>query len=112
MTLPGWPPRDWRAFLALVASVLGSASLTVFAGWIVWILWRGGWPGFTAHDRIELPGKALLLSLGGSLVVLVSLGLAINRREIKVGREGFEISGGDPEQPSGPTIATTTEIKA
>lgn len=106
---PGWPPRDWRALLALVASVAGSASLTGFAGWLVWILWQGGWPIATAEMRIGILGKALLLSLGGSLVVLISLGLAINRRSVKVGRDGIEVSGGD-DAPT-PSVVTTTRTE-
>ena len=104
MTIPNWPPRDWRALLALLASIVGSASLTAFAAGIVWILWRGGWSAVTAEQRIELLGKALLLSLLGGLIVLVSLGLAINRREIRVSRQGFEMSGGDDPDPSNPEV--------
>lgn len=99
MRRPPWPPRDWRALLALAASIAGATFLTLLAAWIVWILWRGGWPIWTARDRIALLGKALLLALGGSFVVLVSLGLAINRREIKVSRDGFELSGGEDSAP-------------
>ena len=96
----GWIGRDWRASIALLASIAGSAALTGFAGWIAWILWQGGWPSATAGQRIALLGQALLLALAGSLVVLISLGLAINRREIRVGRDGFELSGGDGPAPS------------
>jgi hypothetical protein len=105
-------PRDWagrdgigrnrRAWIALLASIAGSAALTGFAAWAIWILWRGGWPAATAEQRIALLGEALLLALAGSLVVLVSLGLAINRREIRVSRDGVELSGGDdPDPPNG-----------
>jgi hypothetical protein len=98
--LRGWTGREWRASIALLASIAGSAALTGFAGWIAWILWQGGWPAATAEQRVGLLGEALLLALAGSLVVLVSLGLAINRREIRVGRDGFELSGGDGPDPS------------
>ena len=108
MTAPSWPPRDWRALLALCASILGSASLTCFAGAIVWILWKGGWSHATDEQRIALLGKALILSLVGGLIVLCSLGLAINRREIKVSRAGFEMSGGDTPDP----VPTPSEVKS
>ena len=112
LRLPGWPPKDWRAFLALVASVGGSAALTLFAGWLVWIVWRGGWPTETAELRLGILGKALLLSLGGALVVLISLGLAINRRSITVGREGVSIEGGEPPEPPSKVVTTTkTEVQ-
>jgi hypothetical protein len=109
--LPNWPPRDWRALLALVASVGGSCALTALSAWIVWILWKGGWPDFTAPQRIDVLSKTLLLALGGSLVVLISLGLAINRRQVKLDRDGFEMSGGDSDSPSPPTITTTTKTE-
>jgi len=80
MTLPGWPPRDWRAFLALIASVAGAATLTGFAAWVVTII--RDWNGFD-ELRIDALAKALfgLLFIVG--IVLISLGLAINRRSIK-----------------------------
>jgi hypothetical protein len=94
MTLPGWPPRDLRAFLALVASVAGAATLTGLSAWIVWMLWT--WKGFD-QSRIDALAKALfgLLFIVG--IVLVSLGLAINRRSIKGSILGasFEAEGGD-----------------
>jgi hypothetical protein len=97
VSLPGWPPKDLRAFFALVASVAGAATLTAFAAWIVWILW--GWQGFD-QLRIDALAKALfgLLFIVG--IVLVSLGLAINRRSIKGSILGasFEAEGGE-DQP-------------
>jgi hypothetical protein len=98
VTLPGWPPRDWRAFLALIASVAGAATLTGFAAWLVWILWA--WQGFD-QLRIDALAKALfgLLFIVG--IVLVSLGLAINRRSIKGSILGasFEAEGGENDAP-------------
>ncbi len=96
-TPPHREPRDWRASVALVASVLGSIALTAFSAFLVYIMWRGGWPIATAETRIDVLGKVLMLSLSGSLVVLITLGFAINRRSIKVSKEGFEASGGGDE---------------
>lgn len=95
-----WPPRDWRAFIALVASILGAVALTFFAVWLVWILWLGGWPETTAVQRLGILGRALILLLVGALAVLLSLGLAINRRSLKLGRDGFSAEGGDDEHRS------------
>lgn len=95
MSLPGWPPRDWRAFIALIASIVGSAVLTGFAAWLVWILWKGGWQLGTEGKRLDSLGTALLLILSIMGLVLVSLGLAINRRTLKLGKDGFEASGGE-----------------
>lgn len=92
-----WPPKDWRAFIALIFSILGAIALTSFAAWLVWILWLGGWPIATAEKRIEIFGQALLLLLAGALLVLLSLGLAINRRTLKIGKDGLEASGGEAD---------------
>jgi hypothetical protein len=98
MTLPNWPPRDWRAILALFASVGGAAILTGFAAWLVNIIWRGGWHGFE-EQRLAALSYALfgvLLIMG---IVLVSLGMAINKRSVKGSFMGanFEAEGGDDD---------------
>jgi 1,4-dihydroxy-2-naphthoate octaprenyltransferase len=89
--------RDLRAILALAFSILGTVALTAVAVWIVWILWHGGWPISTAPQRIDKLGLALVLVLVIMGVTMVSLGLAINRREVKASAFGasFEASGGD-----------------
>jgi hypothetical protein len=94
VTLPGWPPRDWRAFLALIASVAGAATLTGFAAWLVHIL--RSWQGFD-QLRITILGNALYAVLAIVGLVLVGLGLAINRRSIKGSFLGasIEAQGGD-----------------
>lgn len=113
MTRPGWPPRDWRAIIALVASIAGAGVMTGFAAWLVWILWRGGWPLATAGQRIAALATALLLVLATVAVVLVGLGMAINRRTARVtGPAGFsfEASGGDDGAPPiAATVTTTVE---
>lgn len=100
MTIPGWPPRDWRAFIALAASILGAIALTGFSFWIVRMLGR------FARDYPETRGevvKALANSNYGLLgiigAILLSLGLAINRRSVKGSAFGasFEASGGDDD---------------
>lgn len=113
--LPGWPPKDWRALIALVASVAGAAVLTGFAGWLVWIIWRGGWPVETADKRIEALARALLGVLLTVSIVLISLGLAINRRTVKgsIGVASFEASGGEGEDGQQVAqVTTTTKVSA
>jgi TRAP-type C4-dicarboxylate transport system permease small subunit len=117
MTPLGWQPRDWRALLALVASVAGAAVLTGFAAWVTWILWRGGWSQGTEGVRIDALAKALLSLLLIVGIVLVSLGLAINRRQVKATLPfgaGFEASGGEDESApeSSATVTTTTTVGA
>lgn len=93
-----WPPRDWRALIALVASILGAAVLTGFSIWMVKLL-----VGFARGDpsiRMEVI-RALATSNYGLLAiigaVLLSLGLAINRRSVKGSAFGasFEAAGGE-----------------
>ncbi|WP_414902451.1 hypothetical protein ACMT1E_04275 [Sphingomonas flavalba] len=110
MTIPGWPPKDLRALLALVASIAGAAVLTGFAAWLVWILWRGGWPVATAPMRVAALARALMLALLIIGAVLLSLGLAINRRSIRLGRDGFEASGGDDAPPVARVTTETTVV--
>lgn len=108
-----FPAKDWRAHVALLASILGSIALTAFAVGLVYILWKGGWPIETATMRLEILGEALILTLSGSLVVLISLGFAINRRSVKISKDGLEASGGEDEDDEpAPTAVTnvTTNI--
>lgn len=87
MNIPQWPPRDWRAFLALVFSIGGAGILTALLAWTIRILERGA-----ELEAIANISYALISIIGA---VLLSLGLAINRRSIKFSKEGFEASGGD-----------------
>ena len=84
---PKWPAREWRAMIALIASIAGSAVLTAMLAWIVHLL--ATWREAEAIARIAYG----LLAIIGS--ILLSLGLAINRRSIKLTRDGFDASGGD-----------------
>lgn len=98
-------PRDFRAFIALVASIGGTMALTLFSVWITWILWRGGWNVGTELARIDKIGLIAVLVIVIMGVTMTSLGLAINRRTLKanIGSSGFEASGGD--EPTPETIA-------
>lgn len=96
MTLPvPQQPRDVRAWIALWASIGGAIALTLCTAGMVLILWIGGWAETTALVRLDVLGKIAILTLSGALVVLVSLGFAINRRSLKIGKDGIEASGGD-----------------
>ena len=97
MRLPVWPPRDWRALLALAASVAGAGVLTGVSVWVVHLI--ATMPKTDAERLLAL--RALANSNYGLLgiigAVLLSLGLAINRRTLKanLGKSGFDFSGGD-----------------
>lgn len=72
-------------------------ALTVVTVWVIWILWRGGWAADTATARIDKIGLIAILVTVIMGVVMVSLGLAINRRSVKGSAFGasFEATGGD-----------------
>lgn len=98
-----FPAREWRAHVALIASIFGAIAFTFFAMFMVYIIWKGGWAAETAVLRLEILGKVLILSLSGALVVLISLGFAINRRTVKITKNGLEASGGDGHDPNDDT---------
>jgi hypothetical protein len=112
--LPTWPPRDWRAYIALWASIAGAFTLTLVAMWLMKKLNLHADRLITEIVRdpkarpeigtvlvniVATLAWGLKLLLAGVIAVLLSLGLAINHRTIKLSRSGFEASGGD--EPAG-----------
>lgn len=109
MTLPGWPPRDWRAFIALTASIAGAAVLTAFSVWLVRIVSAIARADPARREQaLTILGNSNYGLLGIIGAVLLSLGLAINRRSIKGSAFGatLEASGGDDPDPK--TIAAAS----
>lgn len=109
-------PRDFRALIALWASIGGTMALTLGVVGIVLILWKGGWSPATEGARIDKIGLIAVLVTLIMGVTMVSLGLAINRRSVKGSAFGasFEASGGDDDadaegSPSA-TVTTTTTV--
>ena len=98
MSVRRWPPRDWRALLALVASIVGAAVLTGFSIWLIQL--RVMFARADPKVRMEVI-RALATSNFGLLAIigaiLLSLGLAINRRSVKGSAFGasFEAAGGE-----------------
>lgn len=105
-----WMPRDIRAMIALVFSIIGSGVMCIFAAWLVWIMWKGGWHADTQLERIKWLGSGMMVLLGGMFVVVASLGMAINRRSFrgKLGLLELDASGG-PEETQ---VTTTTTVTA
>jgi hypothetical protein len=89
MTLPGWPPKDWRSFIALAASIAGAAILTGLLAWIIGMFER-----WRETDPLANIAYGLLAIIG---LVLLALGFAINRRSFKggIGPVSFEAEGGE-----------------
>jgi hypothetical protein len=85
-----------------VASIIGAAVLTIFAAWLVNIIWRGGWHGLE-KERLQALAYALFGVLAIVGFVIVGLGMAINKRSVKGSILGatFEAEGGD-DAPNAP----------
>lgn len=96
--MKNWPPRDWRAILALVFSVGGSIALTI----LIWalaamLLPREGWAVASESARVSTIRWAVLVASGSVLLVLTGLGFAINHRRLsgKWGDRSIDWEGGD-----------------
>lgn len=82
-------------------------ALTLIMLWIILILWKGGWSTGTEAIRIDKIGLIAILVTVIMGVVMVSLGLAINRRSVKGSAFGasFEATGGDDSTLPDSTVA-------
>lgn len=95
-----WPPKDWRAFAALMGSIAGAAMLTVFVWWGCAILLPSAkWSEVTEPQRLDTIRWVLWIASGAIAVVLIGLGMAINRRSFRAtwGKAGVGYEGGDGE---------------
>ena len=96
-----WSNRDWRAMIALWASIAGAAVLTGFSAWLVTLVVafarRDAALGARALDALAYSNYGLLAVIGA---VLLSLGLAINRRSVKASAFGAHIEAGGGEEHS------------
>jgi hypothetical protein len=93
-----WPPKDWRALLALVFSIVGAVVLTVFLWYgFAQLLPKDGWTERTEASRAYTARWVLWIVAGAIAAVLLGLGMAINRRSFKgnIGQAGFDFQGGD-----------------
>ncbi|WP_426163129.1 hypothetical protein [Sandarakinorhabdus sp. DWP1-3-1] len=98
------------ALIALIASVIGAATAMAMLGWGIHILWRGGWLDATQVQRIAAIAYISYGLLGLAFVTITALGMAINRRSIKVdgpGGTSVDISGGSDDAAAA-TVTTTT----
>ena len=105
MTFPSWPPRDWRSLLALVFSVLGAVALTGLVGMgLGYLLPDRGWTPATEAARISTISWVLWISTAFIGIVLVGLGMAINRRSLRLrsGDKSATFEGGDDEPTADP----------
>ncbi len=94
------PSAEWRRWLYALAWLGGGVAMTVLAIWLIQRLQDPAWGLVTAPQRIDILGRALMLSLGGALLVQLGLGLRNAIRNIKgeAGGASFEVSGHEPEK--------------
>jgi len=100
MNLPSWPPRDWRSVLALLFSVLGAVALTGLVGMgLSFLLPDQGWTEASEGSRIATIRWVLWIATSFIGIVLVGLGMAINRRSLKLrsGDRSAEFEGGEDD---------------
>lgn len=76
-------------------------------GWVIWILWRGGWTAQSEEQRIWFLGWTGFALVLNTMIVIVSLAAA--RVNVKgLGGTSAEISAGDGNAP---TVTTVTQTK-
>ncbi len=98
MLFKDWPPRDWRKVLALIFSVAGAVVLTALVAWgMAALLPDHGWTVASELDRAMTLRWVLWIAIGGVVVVLVGLGMAINRRTLNAqwGDKAINFDGGE-----------------
>lgn len=98
-----WPPKDWRALIALLGSIAGAMALTAFVWWGCWMLMQSEWWSLaTEPHRAETFRWVLWIAVGTIAVVIVGLGFAINRRSFrgKLGKDGatLDFEGGEGDE--------------
>ncbi len=78
--------KEWLALIALLASIGGAAVLTINRVWLIRIL-------EAAQRWADIADIAKLDTVIIGAIIL-ALGFAINRRTIKLSKDGLEASGG------------------
>ena len=79
--------KEWLALIAMAASIVGAAVLTINRVWLIKMLERAkAWTDIADIAKIDT------LIIGA---IIMALGFAINRRSIKLSKDGLEASGGE-----------------
>lgn len=98
--LPNWPPRDWRAAIALALSAGGAVALTVLL-WLMagMLLPEKGWSSDSEGERVTTIRWVLWICAFCILLLLTGLGFSASRRELemKAGDKSVRWAGGDEE---------------
>ena len=78
--------KELLAAIALLASIGGAAVLTINRVWLIRMLEKAkAWADIADIAKLD----TLIIGL-----IILSLGLAINRRSAKLSKDGIELSGG------------------
>ena len=78
--------KEWLAIIALFASIGGAAVLTANRIWLIRILEAAkSWADIADIAKLDT------VIIGA---IILALGFAINRRTIKLSKDGLEASGG------------------
>jgi hypothetical protein len=78
--------KEWLALIALFASIGGAGILTLNRVWLIKILERAkAWADIADIAKLDT------VIIGA---IIIGLGFAINRRSIKLSKDGIEASGG------------------
>jgi uncharacterized membrane-anchored protein len=84
--LPKLTVKEWLAVVAMGASIIGAAVLTFHRIWLIRIIERA-----KLFEEIADLAKLDTVIIGA---IILALGFAINRRTIKLSKDGLEASGG------------------
>jgi hypothetical protein len=109
--LPAWTWKDLRQGVALLATVAGAAVLTLLAWWLLdrlYVLLARDVRSPVAVSIADGLVWGLKLLLAGVLGVILSLGLVIGRRQVRLkgpGTTEMQVDGGDEEAPPAPPSA-------
>lgn len=89
MSLPNWPPKDWRQLLALLFLAGGGIAMTIVSWRVISLLEL-----FKRPSELAWMGYGALLLIG---VVLTGFATVLGRRSFKgqAGPVSFEAEGGD-----------------
>lgn len=113
---PGWPPKDWRSFIALIASVGGGAVAFVLAWRVMTLIGSSRWylKGLTAtqlFEVIKLQLQSMEAMAKGSWILMalsiIGLWFVLGRRSITIqGPGGTKIEAGGGTEDTTPTDET------
>ena len=73
----------------------GGIVMTALSIWVIWIVWKGGWTPDNQGQQLEILGWALLGSLTGVAISLISIAIGGPIRNMKggAGPVNIEVEG-------------------